>query len=513
MTQIPKPVLAFANLDGKRERHHETGDFRQEVGAQTLVQQPTSARFVRYLDPFIFYGLVAVISLTAIPYGTVEPWWKATFQCAIFALAILWTVEGTLSGTWLVRQHRLLIPLVALILFAVIQMTVPIRAGLFESPVGDRLHPISYSPYDTKIAAFQLTALVVTAGLLFRYTTTRRRLMTLVYVVVGIGLSSTLFGFVRRSFQSKVGFLLPHLQPYDATSLTGGGFAQFSNYNHFAFLVEMSLGLLLGVMLRRPLKATRLLAGLMLAIPLWIAIVYSGSRGGLASMIAQILVVAILVFIANPGRDLFRTRHLRGPAARPIGRFLIPRLIIISSLMVAMVLAVVWIGGERLAYRLESVPKELGVKDSDKYARTDRSTIWPMTWQMIKDHSLAGVGFGGYWIAITKYHHGSGELTPQEAHNDYLELVASGGVIGAAFVLWFIALFLKEQIFRSRDSGDIFGTYSGGALAGLFAVAIHSSVDFGLHVTINALVFTVLVVIATLRIPAAGQESRHSIRA
>ena len=476
------------------------------------VEPSTASRIVRYLDPFIFYALLAIVALTAIPYGTFEPWWKAVFQCAIFTLGLLWMVEGTFSGTWFVRQHRLLIPMVALVVFAVIQTTVPVRAGLPDSTIGAGSRPISFAPFDTKMAAFQLMALVITAGLLLRYTTTRRRLMTLVYVVVGIGLGSTLFGFIRRSFQYKVGFLLPHLQPDDATVLGGVGFAQFINHNHFAFLVEMSLGLLLGLMLRRPLRPNRLVLGLALAIPVWIAIVYSGSRGGLASMIAQILFVALLVFIASPGRELLRTEDTRAQVGR-IGPFLITRVVLITSFLVVMVMGVVWVGGDPLASHLESVPNEFGVKDSDKYTRTNRSTIWPMTWEMIKDHPLAGVGFGGYWIAITRYHQGSGEMTPQEAHNDYLELLASGGLIGAAFVVWFIALFLKEQIFRSRHSGVVLGAYSGGALAGIFAVAIHSVVDFGLHVTINALVFTILIAIATVRIRPAGQESGISVRA
>jgi len=486
---------------------------RQETGTRTSASAKHSApsRFIRYLDRIIFYALLTIIVLTAIPYGTVDPWWKAVFQCAVFALGLLWMVEGTLNGTWLVRQHRLLIPMVALVVFAFIQTTVPLRAGVPGPTIDAGSRPISFAPYDTKMAAFQLTALVITAALLLRYTNTRRRLMILVYVVVGIGLGSTLFGFLRRSLQHKVGFLLPHLQPDDGTVLGVGGFAQFINHNHFAFLAEMSLGLLLGLMLRRPLRPTRLVLGLVLAVPMWIAIVYSGSRGGLASMIAQILFVALLVFVASPGRELLRTEDGRRQVGR-IGPFLITRVVLIVSFLVVVVMGIVWVGGDPLAYRLESVPNEFGVRDSDKYLRTNRSTIWPMTWQMIKDHPLAGVGFGGYWIAITKYHHGSGEMTPQEAHNDYLELLASGGLIAAGFVVWFIALFLNEVIIRPRHSPVVPGAYSGGALAGIFAVAIHSIVDFGLHVTINALVFTVLVAIATVRIRPGGEDSDISVR-
>jgi O-antigen ligase len=482
------------------------------TGTSVSAQHSAPSRFVRYLDPFIFYALMIVIVLTAIPYGTVEPWWKAVFQCGIFALGLLWMVDGTLSGTLFVREHRLLIPLLALIVFLIIQIILPVRAGLPGSAIGAGSRPISFAPWDTKMAAFQLIALVVTAALLLRYTTTRRRLMTLVYVVVGVGVGSTLFGLLRRSFQHKVGFLLPQLQPADANALIGVGFAQFLNHNHFAFLVEMSLGLLLGLMLRRPLRPTRMVLGLVLALPLWIAIVYSGSRGGLASMIAQILFVALLVFIASPGRELLRTEEMRGQAGR-IGPFLIPRVALITSFLIVMVMGIVWVGGDPLAYRLQAVPNEFGVKDSDKFTRSHRSTIWPMTWQMIKDHPLAGVGFGSYWIAITGYHQGSGELTPQEAHNDYLELLASGGLIGAVFVVWFVALFLNDLLTRSRHSPGVLGAYSGGALAGIFAVAIHSIVDFGLHVTINAVVFTTLIAIATVRIRSGGPESGMSVRA
>src|SRR2546423_9675815 len=145
---------------------------RQETGTGTSVSAPHSApaRFVRYLDRIIFYALLTIIVVTAVPYGTVEPWWKAVFQCAIFALGCLWMVEGTLSGTWLVRQHRLLIPMVALVVFVFIQTTVPVRAGLSGPTIDSGARPISFAPYDTKMAAFQLIALVITAALLLRYT-------------------------------------------------------------------------------------------------------------------------------------------------------------------------------------------------------------------------------------------------------------------------------------------------------------------------------------------------------
>jgi phosphotransferase system glucose/maltose/N-acetylglucosamine-specific IIC component len=46
-----------------------------------------------------------------------------------------------------------------------------------------------------------------------------------------------------------------------------------------------------------------------------------------------------------------------------------------------------------------------------------------------------------------------------------------------------------------------------GALTGIFGVALHSLVDFGLHITINALLFTTLIVITTVGIKAKENKA------
>jgi O-antigen ligase len=354
-----------------------------------------------------------------------------------------------------------------------------------------------------------LLSLICLLGLLLRYTDSRRRLITLVYVVIGIGLSSTIFGLTRKAFQSRRGFLLPALQPDDGIITRGVGFAQFINHNHFAFLAEMSLGLVLGLMLTRPVRFTRLALGLALAIPMWVAVVLSGSRAGLGAIIGQVLFVALVVFVAKPGQQLLKEAN--GPErARHMAPFLVTRIILIASFLFLMVLGIGWVGGERLAANLDSVTDEFGIRDSDKYTRTHRSTIWPMTWQMIKDHPLSGVGFGSYWIAITRYHHGSGEMTPQQAHNDYLELLASGGLIGLSIGLWFFIRFFKELKIRLRESDASFIALSTGALASIFAVAIHSIFDFGLHITINSLLLVALIVIAITTVPNVSKNYQRS---
>jgi tetratricopeptide (TPR) repeat protein len=83
-------------------------------------------------------------------------------------------------------------------------------------------------------------------------------------------------------------------------------------------------------------------------------------------------------------------------------------------------------------------------------------------------------------------------------------------MIGAALAAWFVVWFIKRarECLRSKSSFRHAACF--GALAGLFAVAIHSIFDFGLHVSVNALIFTALIVIATVNLRVEEQKSQSS---
>src|SRR5215210_2031969 len=121
----------------------------------------------RVLSSVIFAALLSIIVLTAIPYGTVERWWVALFECAVFLLTILWLIEGALSGSWLVRAHILLLPFVILTAFCFAQ-TLPLAAS---DLAGLRVsQTISADPYQTRLVAMEFLALTLAAAMLLRYT-------------------------------------------------------------------------------------------------------------------------------------------------------------------------------------------------------------------------------------------------------------------------------------------------------------------------------------------------------
>lgn len=512
--------------------------------------------FPRALEAIVFYSLLAVIALAAIPYGTVQPWWKSLCQCLVFVLASLYVVAQLLKSAAprfsFGFSRRLLWPVLALLAFAFLQtLSLPVTLRFLLAPTDQRA-TLSADVLQTRQFVVQVLLLVVVGWLLIRLVNSRGRLQRLVELVIGIGTASALFGLWRQASQQGTGFVLPHLR-------AGFGYAQFINANHFAFLMELALGLTLGIVVCRGVKGRRLAIYLIAALPMWIALVLANSRGGILSLLCQVLFLALLF---GAGRDAYETgrdsheterhgeRETKKASGKLAGRLLhasrtvAARGVLVAALLAAAVTTVVLVGGDPLVGRVDSLAVELDRNVADSY--TLRPAIWRATWGMIKDHPIAGVGFGGYWIAITKYHAASGETTPQEAHNDYLELLASGGVIGLAIGCWFVFALVKtareklrgkEETAKGKaergrgkgeggrgegegamgkgettvDDGRGWANFARaatiGALVGILTVAVHSLVDFGLHITINALVFTVLIALVAMNVQVTGQTA------
>ena len=462
----------------------------------------------RLLGRAIFGALLALIVLVSIPYGTVESWSVALFEIFVFTLGALWMAEGALSGgRWLSREHALILaPLGLLAVYAYLQSVLPMGT----TPAGLR-EVVSADPYETRLFALWFLSLVTFAALLFRYTTSYKRLLALTLTVLFVGIISALFGILRQSVQraGEQGFLLPFL--------TGGaGYAQFIGRNSFAFLMEMSLGLGLGLLVGGGRQRLLLTAAALL--PLWAALVLSNSRGGIFSLLAQVVFAAILYPMLRPSRRTIRA-GAHGASNREISIWqrafdsVLFKSALVLALIVITLLGTLWMGGAPLADRLETVPGELSAEAADATG-TSRKDIWRSTINLINARPLAGSGFGAYWVAIGRYHEGSGALSPQQAHNDYLELAAGGGILGALPFLWFVYLFVKRARAQLLSADRFRRCMCYGALVGLFGVAMHSLVDFGLHVTANACVCLALVVIATANTetsPAkqAGADTRR----
>jgi O-antigen ligase len=445
----------------------------------------------RGLSSFIFAGLVAVVPLSTVPYGSVEPLWTALFEAAVFLLTALWAVEGALSGRWVSRAHALALPGLALAAYALLQ-SLPLAGGA-----------VSYDPYETRLVALKLLAYTSFLALLLRYADTERRLRALLYALVAAGLASTLFGIVRQTAQrGEEGFLLEYLRP-------GAGYAQFINKNHFAYLAEMALGVLLGLVAGRGVARAKALVPLALALPVWAALVLSNSRGGIFAMLCQVIFLGA-TFGLTRARAARGTNPTKGIEATPSAlergaRSKAARAGLVFALLLTITVGMVWLGGDTVADRVASVGEEMTSGATDA-TRSGRKDIWAATWRTFAAHPLAGVGFGGYWVAVSGQHEGSGGLVPQQAHNDYLEVLASGGVVGAVMVFAFLLLLVRQSSARLRAGSPFERAAALGALTGLCGVCVHSLVEFGLHVPSNAFAALALAAVAAAERPEKSKN-------
>ncbi len=100
---------------------------------------------------------------------------------------------------------------------------------------------------------------------------------------------AALFGILRKGFQHDAGFLLPGLPHNDR------GFAQFINRNHFAFLIEMTFGLALAMIIGEQSVDERHAAVRRVAIAAVGCPRASGSRGGILATLCQLLFLGVLL--------------------------------------------------------------------------------------------------------------------------------------------------------------------------------------------------------------------------
>jgi len=470
---------------------------RPGLSAAHSVSLEKSAAHV--LGRIVYISLLGLLILTAIPYGTAEAWWKAVFVCIVFALTIIWLIEGFLSDFWIRDGWSIVFPIAALAFLSFLQTLSFGHSSEHSEAINFSLwNAISADPYQTRFFVLQLFSLTLAGVLLYRYASTEGRLRTLINVVVGLVVASALFGILRQTTQHQLGFGLP-LLPLNV------GYGQFINKNHFAFLMEMGFGLTLGMILGGGSKREQALIYLAALVPVWTALVLCGSRGALVAMLAQVMTAALLL------STVVRIPQATGSSSKifRIAQSLPVRLVLLLVLICGVILGTLWLGGDQLATKIEASRVEFSSDKSLAREGVSRNEIWRVTLRMFAAHPMLGVGMGAYWAAVPRFHDASGTLTPQEAHNDYLELLASGGIVGAAIGIWFAVAVLRRTRQNLHSPSRFRRAACFGATIGIIGVAVHSLADFGLHMIVNALVFTTLVMIATSKPRWADLTTKH----
>jgi O-antigen ligase len=113
---------------------------------------------------------------------------------------------------------------------------------------------------------------------------------------------------------------------------------------------------------------------------------------------------------------------------------------------------------------------------------------------------VTGTGVGGYGTAMLVYQTAERHSIYEQAHNEYLQLLAEGGLLVGLPALALAIVLVRNIRHRLRGSDDPQTAWiRAGALAGLAGIATQSLLDFSLQMPGNALMGVVLLAIAVHR--------------
>ena len=227
-----------------------------------------------------------------------------------------------------------------------------------------------------------------------------------------------------------------------------------------------------------------------------VALILTNSRGGIISLVAEVLFLVLIVGLrrkSHARESAEKNRRVRGGIARAtLG----------LALIIGILVATVFFGGEQALSRFVG-----SVNTEDP--TTGRAHFWNVTLDIIRAHPLIGTGLGAFGVVYTRYDTRNGLYRLEQAHNDYLQVLSDGGIIGAALGLFFIIALFRMGLQRRESSDEFRQGVATGALAGCFAVLVHSFFDFTLHTPSNALLFLVLAALATLNGRVESKSSRR----
>ncbi|MBI2827969.1 MAG: O-antigen ligase family protein [Acidobacteria bacterium] len=294
-----------------------------------------------------------------------------------------------------------------------------------------------------------------------------------------------LFGIYSREYNN--GLIYGFWQPQD-----GGGsdqFGPFVNRNHFGGWMLMAVCLLVGSLFGQvegasPGRgATRRYRRLT-----WVS---SAQANGVLLMSGAVLIAAVSLFwtlsrsaITGFGVGaaafvwLVLTRRRLATARRAV---------VLAALGTALLVGVIRRGPARLVEWFQ-----------DERDLLSRLEAWRDGWGVVRDFPLFGTGLNTYPDAMLFYQHRNPGTHLAQAHNDYLQLLAEGGLlvtIPAAIALVLLARAIGRNLRAAR--GEARGYWiRAGAAVGLTAIAVQEVFEFSLQIPANALLFCTLAAVA-----------------
>lgn len=356
------------------------------------------------------------------------------------------------------------------------------RIGQLAGEPLSNAHPITVDPRVTFLELFRMAALLatfLTASLLIR---THGQRMALAYVLCGTAVFESLYGLREAALQRYA--IWGWVNKLIFNRVTG----TFVNPNHFAhylvivvpialFLIafawhvsgqeDLPISRRLAMLLERRVLATGF--AIIAVLICLAAVLLAQSRGALLSLGAGVLLVAALM----PGRR-------------------VPRIgLAVSAGVVLVVTFILYLGPERTVARF--MPSEF-----ERQTLVGRRVGIGAAFQIWQRFAVFGSGFGTFERVVSMEQNLDLEKIYHHAHNDYMEMAATGGTLSlvivvvallggyAAFVRMTFGKPSSELTWRRR-------AFQTAALASLTIAMMHALFDFNFYIPSNPVTLAAIV--------------------
>jgi O-antigen ligase len=436
-----------------------------------------SSRLSPRLDNTIAVGLLILVCFTALAHGAVEGWSVALFLILVAVLFLLWGVKALADGALTLRGTAAGLPLAGFLLLGLVQ-SIAVTGG------DGRLKSLSLDVEATRLTVVTLAALIVSHLLAANFITSRERLRALANFLSVYGLAMAVFALLQHfTWNGRFYWLRPTL------SEVSHPFGPFVNHNHFAGYMELLVGVPLGLIVARGVRREERVFFGFAAAMMGTALILSLSRGGMVSLFAQLMFVAAMSGQLPHLREARLGAPLRGRLARAGA---------VLALGAAILAGVLWVGADTVANRLAG--------QEDETFFSSRGWIWRDTLRVVGASPILGNGLGAFQTAFpgrTDYDGIHGYVA--QSHNDYLQVLADGGIIAAALAVWFIVVVFRDLRRGLRARDPLLAGLALGCGAGIFGMLTHSLFDFNLQLPANSLLFLLLAaVVSTIGRLASG---------
>jgi O-antigen ligase/Flp pilus assembly protein TadD len=420
-------------------------------------------------------GLVlSILFFAPLALGAVDAWAFLVVQGLTIGVMLVWALR-----LWISPKPQLLWPPVcwAVLAFAVYATARYLTADIEYVARQELIQVLIY--------AFLFFAIV---NNLYRQEYSQVISFTLIFLAMGIS-GYAVFQYFTHS---------PYVWNYEAM-YPGRGTGTFISPNNLAGFLEIILPLSVAYILTGRIKpVTRILLGYS-ALVIAAGLVVTFSRGGWAAgALALLTLLGVLL--------CYRQHQL-------------PAFLVLLCLIGGGAVFTAKYLSRSATFVQREKSSGMDVRNVDLELRRD---LWVAAVDMWRENFWWGVGPAHYNYRYPAYRTERMQLQPDRAHNDYLNLLADWGTTGGIITLGGMTLFgaglwqtrrnvrRVEKEFKSGNSNR-FAFYVGAA-AGLLALALHSAVDFNLHIPSNAILGVTLLALLSSNLRFATDKFWLNLR-